>query len=67
MTISSTDEDIIKNKISSLPYSEQVVHLAKAKAEPVSKQNPDSIVIDGDQMCALTILFFINLDQKIKP
>ena len=51
--ISSTDEDLIKNKISSLPYSEQVVHLAKAKAEPVSKQNPDSIVIGGDQMCVL--------------
>ena len=31
--ISPTDEDLIKNKISSLPYSEQVVHLAKAKAE----------------------------------
>ena len=51
--ISSTDEDLIKNKISSLPYSEQVVHLAKAKSEPVSKQNPDSNVIGGDQMCAL--------------
>ena len=51
--ISSANEDLIKNKISSLPYSEQVVHLAKAKAEPVSKQNPDSIVIGGDQMCAL--------------
>ena len=51
--ISPTDEDLVKNKISSLPYSEQVVHLAKAKAEPVSKQNPDFIVIGGDQMCAL--------------
>ena len=51
--VSPTDEDLIKNKISSLPYSEQVVHLAKAKAEPVSQQNPDSIVIGGDQMCAL--------------
>ena len=51
--VSPTDEDLIKNKISTLPYSEQVVHLAKAKAVPVSKQNPDSIVIGGDQMCAL--------------
>ena len=51
--VSPTDEDLIKNKISTLPYSEQVVHLAKAKAEPVSKQNPDYIVIGGDQMCAL--------------
>ncbi len=51
--ISPTDEDLIKNKISSLPHSEQVVQLAKAKAEPVSQQYPDSIVIGGDQMCAL--------------
>jgi len=51
--ISPTDEDLIKNKISSLPYSEQVVHLAKAKAEPVSKENPEYIVIGGDQMCTL--------------
>ena len=51
--ISPTDEELIKNKISSLPYNEQVVHLAKAKAEPVSKQNHGSIVIGGDQMCVL--------------
>ncbi len=52
--VSTTDEDLIKKKISSLPYSEQVIHLAKAKAETVSKQNPESIVIGGDQMCALS-------------
>jgi len=52
--VSETDEDLIKKKISSLPYSEQVIHLAKAKAETVSKQNPESIVIGGDQMCALS-------------
>ena len=51
--ISPTDEYLIKNKISSLPYSEQVVHLAKAKAEPVSEENTESIVIGGDQMCVL--------------
>ena len=51
--VSPTDEDLIKNKISSLPYSEQVVHLAKAKAEPVSEENTESIVIGGDQMCVL--------------
>ena len=51
--ISPTDEDIIKDKISSLPYSELVVHLAKAKAEPVSEENTESIVIGGDQMCVL--------------
>ena len=52
--VSETDEDLIKKKIASLPYSEQVIHLAKAKAETVSRQNPESIVIGGDQMCALS-------------
>ena len=51
--VSETDEDLIKKKIASLPYSEQVIHLAKAKAETVSRQNPESIVIGGDQMCVL--------------
>ena len=51
--VSPTDEDLIKDKISSLPFCEQVIHLAKAKAEPVSNQNPESAVIGGDQMCAL--------------
>ena len=51
--VSSTDEDSIKNKISSLPFSDQVTILAKAKAEPVSIQNPNAIVIGGDQMCVL--------------
>ena len=52
--VSETDEDLIKKKIASLPYSKQVIHLAKAKAETVSRQNPESIVIGGDQMCALS-------------
>ena len=51
--VSETDEDLIKKKIASLPYSEQVIHLAKAKAEPVSEENTESIVIGGDQMCVL--------------
>ena len=51
--VSPTDEESIKDKISNLPFSEQVIHLAKAKAESVSKQNPEFIVIGGDQMCAL--------------
>ena len=33
VVVSSADEDLIKNEISSLPFSEQVVHLAKAKAK----------------------------------
>jgi len=53
VVISSIDEDVIKNEIVSLPFSEQVIHLAKAKAESVSKKYPDNIVIGGDQMCVL--------------
>ena len=51
--VSSTDEDSIKSEIASLPFSEQVIHLAKAKAVSISKENPNAIVIGGDQMCAL--------------
>ena len=51
--VSSTDEDSIKKQISSLPFSAQVTLLAKAKAEPVSIQNPNSIIIGGDQMLSL--------------
>ena len=35
--VSDTDEDTIKKQISSLPFSEQVVDLAKAKAESVNE------------------------------
>ena len=51
--VSSADEDLIKNEISSLPFNEQVIHLAKAKAKLISKKHPDNIVIGGDQMCVL--------------
>tara|TARA_B100001250_G_scaffold197931_1_gene169867 strand:- start:3015 stop:3638 length:624 start_codon:yes stop_codon:yes gene_type:complete len=51
--VSSTNEDEIKNQIASLPFREQVIHLAKAKAESVSKEYPENIVIGGDQMCVL--------------
>ena len=51
--VSDTDEDKIKKQISSLPFSEQVVDLAKAKAESVSKEFNEAAVIGGDQMCVL--------------
>ena len=51
--VSSTDEESIKNEIASLPFSDQVIHLAKVKAVSISKENPNAIVIGGDQMCAL--------------
>tara|TARA_B100001079_G_C16394461_1_gene508442 strand:+ start:292 stop:915 length:624 start_codon:yes stop_codon:yes gene_type:complete len=51
--VSNTDEEKLKETISTLPFAEQVVHLAKAKALSVSNSNPNSIVIGGDQMCEL--------------
>ena len=64
--VSETDEDLIKKKIASLPYSKQVIHLAKAKAETVSRQNPESIVIGGDQMCVLSDKLFHKPGNKEK-
>lgn len=50
---SDVDESILKEKIASLPFNEQVVELAKAKAVAVSSQYPEAFVIGGDQMCIL--------------
>ena len=48
---SEVDEDALKIKITSLPFDKQVIELAKAKAQVVSANNQDHIVIGGDQMC----------------
>ena len=48
---SDVDEDILKKEMVGLPFEEQVVKLASAKAEEVSLKNQDHIVIGGDQMC----------------
>ena len=48
---SEVDEDALKIKIASMPFKQQVIELAKAKAEVVSSSNPGNIVIGGDQMC----------------
>tara|TARA_B100000575_G_scaffold76158_1_gene59493 strand:+ start:4888 stop:5511 length:624 start_codon:yes stop_codon:yes gene_type:complete len=53
VSVSDIDESEIKLKIGSLPHGEQVIHLAKAKAVTVSKNNLGKIVIGGDQMCVL--------------
>mgnify|MGYP003313730237 CR=1 FL=1 len=53
VTVSDADEDSLKDKISNLPFSDQVIHLAKAKASIVSSQNKEAVVIGGDQMCVL--------------
>lgn len=50
---SDVDESILKEKIASLPFNEQVIELAKAKAVAVSSQYPEAFVIGGDQMCIL--------------
>jgi septum formation protein len=48
---SDVDEDILKQEMAGLPFEEQVVKLASAKAEEVSLKNQGHIVIGGDQMC----------------
>ena len=48
---SEVDEDSLKIKIASMPFKQQVIELAKAKAEVVSSSNLGNIVVGGDQMC----------------
>ncbi len=48
---SDVDEAILKEKICALPFNEQVIALAAAKASVVSSQFPEAFVIGGDQMC----------------
>ena len=48
---SEVNEDILKQQMIEMPFEEQVVKLAIAKAKEVSEQNQDHIVIGGDQMC----------------
>ena len=48
---SEVDEDILKQQMIGMPFEEQVVKLAMAKAKEVSEQNQAHVVIGGDQMC----------------
>ena len=48
---SEVDEDILKQQMIGMPFEEQVVKLAMAKAKEVSEQNQGHVVIGGDQMC----------------
>ena len=48
---SEVNEGILKQQMTGMPFEEQVVKLAIAKAKEVSEQNQDHIVIGGDQMC----------------
>ena len=49
--VSDVDEDALKSLINGMPFEKQVIELAKAKAEVISKTNPNAFVIGGDQMC----------------
>ena len=64
--VSGTDEDLLKDQISNLPFEQQVVHLAKAKAQSVSMENTDKVVIGGDQMCVLEDTVFNKPGSKSK-
>lgn len=48
---SNVDEDLLKNEMEGMPFEDQVIKLAAAKALAVSSENQDKIVIGGDQMC----------------
>lgn len=48
---SNVDEDLLKNQMKAVPFEEQVIKLAAAKAIAVSSKNLDQIIIGGDQMC----------------
>jgi len=48
---SNVDEDLLKNEMEGMPFEDQVIKLASAKALAISSENPHKIVIGGDQMC----------------
>ena len=45
-----TDEDALKKEMHGLPFEQQVIKLATAKAINVSIDNPNHVVIGGDQI-----------------
>ena len=53
-----TNEDALKKEMFGIPYEQQVIKLASAKAASVSIDNPNHIVIGGDQMCVLNSKVF---------
>ena len=66
---SDVDEDILKQQMIGMPFEEQVVKLAMAKAKEISEQNQDRIVIGGDQMCVCNNSIFDkpgSVDKAIK-
>ena len=63
---SDIDEDILKQKMAGMPFEKQVVKLASAKAEEVSINNQDHIVIGGDQMCICNNTIFDKTGSEEK-
>ena len=53
-----TNEDALKKEMFGIPFEQQVIKLASAKAASVSIDNPNHIVIGGDQMCVLNSKVF---------
>jgi len=45
------DEDTLKAEIAHLPVDEQALRLGRFKGQAVSEDNPESLVISGDQIC----------------
>lgn len=49
----TVDEEEIKKKIKHLNFSEQSMALAEAKGKDVAAQNPEAVIISGDQICEM--------------
>ena len=47
------DEEQHKKNVAHLPITQQALELARIKARKLSQENPESLVLGGDQICAL--------------
>jgi len=63
---SHVDEDLLKKEMDGLPFEDQVISLAAAKASEVSINNPNHLVIGGDQMCIFQNKVFDKPGSKDK-
>jgi len=63
---SHVNEDLLKKEMDGLPFEDQVISLAAAKASEVSINNPNHLVIGGDQMCIFQNKVFDKPGSKDK-
>ena len=63
---SSVDEDILKQQMAGMPFEEQVVKLASAKAEEVSSLSIKIILSSGAIKCVFAIIQFLTSQAQLK-